>query len=147
MPEQADWLSTVRGLLDVIGASDVTELQYQGRELRLRLQRRPAAASGRSAAPPEPQTAGDLHALPAPLTGVYYAAPAPDAEPYVREGDWLEPGMVLGLIETMKVYNEVLADEGGRLVRAHVASGQLVQQGDVLFTIDPRAPAPGQETP
>src|SRR6267154_2217574 len=111
MPEPADWLSTVRGLLDVIGASDVTELQYQGRGLRLRLQRRPAAASARIPGPPDPRPTTDLHALPAPLTGVYYAAPAPDAEPYVREGDWLEPGMVLGLIETMKVYNEVLADE------------------------------------
>jgi len=54
---------------------------------------------------------------------------------------------LLGLIETMKVYNEVLADERGRLVQAHAASGQLVQQGEVLFTIDPRAPAPSQETP
>jgi biotin carboxyl carrier protein len=147
MPEPADWLSTVRGLLDVIGASDVTELQYQGRTLRLRLQRRPSAAGGRTQGPSDPRAASDLHTLPAPLTGVYYAAPAPDAEPYVREGDWLEPGMVLGLIETMKVYNEVLADERGQLVQAHVASGQLVQQGEVLFTIDPRAPAPSQETP
>ena len=147
MPEQADWLSTVRGLLDVIGTSDVTELQYQGRALRLRLQRRPAAAGVRITGPADPRAASDLHALLAPLTGVYYAASAPDAEPYAREGDWLEPGMVLGLIETMKVYNEVLADERGRLVQAHVASGQLVQQGEVLFTIDPRAPAPSQETP
>lgn len=147
MPEQADWLSTVRGLLDVIGTSDVTELQYQGRALRLRLQRRPAAAGARITGPPDPRPASDLHALLAPLTGVYYAAPAPEAEPYVREGDWLEPGMVLGLIETMKVYNEVLADERGRLVQAHVTSGQLVQQGEVLFTVDPRASAPSQETP
>jgi acetyl-CoA carboxylase biotin carboxyl carrier protein len=146
MAEQADWLATVRGLLEVVGASDVTELQYQGRALRLRLQRRPGAAGGRALAAPD-GARSDLHRLTAPLTGVYYAAPAPEAEPYVQEGDWLEPGMVLGLIETMKVYNEVLADGRGRLLEIRVASGQLVQQGDVLFTIDPRAPAPGLETP
>src|SRR5436190_13226825 len=122
-------------------ATAVPGMNAKERAVRLPLKRRPPAAGARLMGPADPRAASDLHALPAPLTGVYYAAPAPDAEPYVREGDWLEPGMLLGLIETMKVYNEVLADERGRLVQAHAASGQLVQQGEVLFTIDPRAPA------
>ena|SRR5581483_3613569 len=147
MRDQDGWLATVRGLLGVLGASDVTEFHYQGRDIRVRLLRRPTLDAQAAPVGPAQEPAADLYALTAPLTGVFYTAPSPHAEPYVQEGDWLEPGTVVGLIEAMKVFNEVVADVGGRLVRVHAATGQLVHQGDVLLSVDPRATAPGREAP
>ncbi|MBX5490322.1 MAG: biotin carboxyl carrier domain-containing protein [Chloroflexi bacterium] len=141
MPEGSDWTDTVRALLGALRDTDVVELRYARRGLRLRLRRRPTAAGraeGEAVAPEA--TPGELHTLCAPLTGVFYRAPAPDAEPYVREGEWVEAGRVVGLIEAMKVFNEVQADVAGRAVRFLVASGQLVQQGAPLLHLAPRAP-------
>jgi acetyl-CoA carboxylase biotin carboxyl carrier protein len=138
--EESDWTATVRALLAALRDTDVVELRYARPGLRLRLRRRPAAGgdvaegAGATAAAPEA-----LHPLGAPLTGVFYRAPAPDAEPYVREGEWVEAGRVVGLIEAMKVFNEVQADVAGRVVRFLAASGQLVQQGAPLLYLDPRA--------
>ena len=95
MREQDGWLATVRSLLGVLGASDVTEFQYQGRDIRVRLLRRPALQVQAAPAGATQQPAADLYALTAPLTGVFYAAPSPQADSYVREGDWLEPGTVI----------------------------------------------------
>ncbi|HLI29177.1 MAG TPA: acetyl-CoA carboxylase [Chloroflexota bacterium] len=140
MREESDWTATVRALLTALRDTDVVELRYARPGLRLRLRRRPAAGgdvaegAGATAAAPEA-----LHPLGAPLTGVFYRAPAPDAEPYVREGEWVEAGRVVGLIEAMKVFNEVQADVAGRVVRFLAASGQLVQQGAPLLYLDPRA--------
>jgi acetyl-CoA carboxylase biotin carboxyl carrier protein len=141
MDREARWLDTLHTLFANLAESDVVELRYQGPGLRVRLRRR---ASPRTAATQAfVDGRGDrLHALRAPLTGVFYAAPSPQAEPYVQEGDWVEPGRVMALIETMKVFNEVLADERGRVQRIHVISGQLVHQGDPLFSIDPQGSPP-----
>ncbi|HZU07864.1 MAG TPA: biotin/lipoyl-containing protein [Chloroflexota bacterium] len=147
MSEQAGWLATVRRLLAVIHETDIVELHYQGPALRLRLHRQPGRPPGAAGPAPPAGEQQALHVVRAPLTGVFYAAPAPQAEPYVREGDWVEPGKVVGLIETMKVFNEVHADTRGRVVRVHVRSGQLVHQDEPLLTIDPQAAAPGQERP
>jgi acetyl-CoA carboxylase biotin carboxyl carrier protein len=138
--EGGDWTTTVRALLAALRETDVVELRYARPGLRLRLRRRPAGGGGvagdvgADAAAPEA-----FHTLCAPLTGVFYRAPAPDAEPYVREGEWVEAGRVVGLIEAMKVFNEVQADVAGRVVRFLAASGQLVQQGAPLLHLDPRA--------
>jgi biotin carboxyl carrier protein len=140
--ELVGWLATVRRLLAVIHDTDIVELHYQGPALRLRLRRQPGRPPGTPGPAPPAGEQRALHVVRAPLTGVFYAAPAPQGE-----GDWVEPGKVVGLIETMKVFNEVHADTRGRVVRVHVRSGQLVHQDEPLLTLDPQAAAPGQERP
>lgn len=70
-----------------------------------------------------------------PMTGIYYASPSPGRPPFVKVGDVVSPGQVVGLIEAMKVFNEITATVGGTVASTPVADGQLVQPGEVLLTI------------
>ena len=74
----------------------------------------------------------------APLTGVWYSAPSPGARPYVAEGDEVAAGQVLGLIEAMKLFNEIKSDASGTVTRLLVESGTLVKRRQPLLEVDPR---------
>ncbi|MCC6617734.1 MAG: biotin/lipoyl-binding protein [Chloroflexi bacterium] len=74
----------------------------------------------------------------APLTGVWYPAPSPGARPYVNEGDEVANGQVIGLIEAMKLFNEIKSDVSGRIVQVLVESGTLVKRKQPLLEVDPR---------
>ena len=73
----------------------------------------------------------------APFTGVFYRSPTPSARSYVSEGDWVTAETVVGLVETMKIFNEVTADVSGRIVGFRAENGQLVHAGDALVLIEP----------
>jgi acetyl-CoA carboxylase biotin carboxyl carrier protein len=74
----------------------------------------------------------------APLTGVWYPAPSPGARPYVNEGDEIAAGQVIGLIEAMKLFNEIKSDASGRITRVLAESGTLVKRKQPLLEVDPR---------
>jgi biotin carboxyl carrier protein len=74
----------------------------------------------------------------APLTGVWYTAPSPGARPYVAEGDEIAAGQVLGLIEAMKLFNEIKSDVAGTVTRLLVETGTLVKRKQPLLEVDPR---------
>jgi len=97
-----------------------------------------AAAGGMAAqaAEPEPESARS-HAVLAPLTGLFYTAPSPGAEPYVREGAEIHVGQVIGLIEAMKLFNEIKSDIAGRVVRYCVETGALVKAKQPLIEVEP----------
>ena len=67
------------------------------------------------------------------MTGIYYSAPSPSSPPYLQEGDTVTAGQVIGLIEAMKVFNEIPAPTSGVVVKVTVESGQLVNLGDPLM--------------
>jgi acetyl-CoA carboxylase biotin carboxyl carrier protein len=96
-----------------------------------------AGPTGAAASPFGAPAAG-MRFVSAPLTGVWYASPSPGARPYVREGDEIASGQVVGLIEAMKLFNEIKADAGGRITRILVESGTLVKRQQPLLEIDPR---------
>lgn len=77
------------------------------------------------------------HVVAAPLTGLFYNSPSPGAEPYVREGGQVNVGQVIGLIEAMKLFNEIKSDMSGRVVRIHAATGALVKAKQALIEIEP----------
>jgi acetyl-CoA carboxylase biotin carboxyl carrier protein len=84
--------------------------------------------------PPRPRGA---HAILAPLTGVYYRAPSPGAEPYVRDGGSVNAGQVIGLIEAMKLFNEIKSDVTGTVRHIAASDGDLVKARQVLLEVDP----------
>jgi acetyl-CoA carboxylase biotin carboxyl carrier protein len=85
-----------------------------------------------------PIKANERHELvKSPIVGTYYDAPAPGAAPFVSVGDKVKPKQVLCIIESMKLMNEIEAEEAGVIVAKHVESGRPVEYGELLFTIRP----------
>ena len=74
----------------------------------------------------------------APLTGVWYTAPSPESRPYVQVGSQVATGQVIGLIEAMKLFNEIKADISGTVTRVLVENGTLVKRQQPVLEIDPR---------
>ena len=70
-----------------------------------------------------------------PMVGVFYAAPSPDAEPFVTRGSKVKKGDTLCIIEAMKLMNEVIAERDGEIVEVLAESGELVEFGQTLFRI------------
>ena len=72
------------------------------------------------------------------MVGTFYRAPAPDAAPFVAEGDLVKEGQVLCVIEAMKLMNEIEAKAAGRIARVLVENAQPVEYGQPLFLVEPR---------
>ena len=73
----------------------------------------------------------------APLTGIFYASPAPGSAPYVADGGEVAVGQIIGLIEEMKLFNEIKSDLSGRVVRVVAESGSLVKAKQPLIEVEP----------
>lgn len=83
-------------------------------------------AEGRSG----PQT------IDSPLVGTFYRAPSPEAQPYAKIGDRVSADTVVGIIEAMKVLNEIKAEKSGVIKEILVENGQPVEYGEALFVIE-----------
>src|SRR4051794_19000867 len=138
------WLAEARAVLREVLRSDVAEFELSGPELRLRVKRRAEPGTDVPVEPAGQRAEIDerhLISVAAPLTGIFYGAPSPGARPYVGVGEWAESGAVVGLIEAMKVFNEVTAERPGRVARILATDGSLVHGGEPLLLLDPDAAA------
>jgi acetyl-CoA carboxylase biotin carboxyl carrier protein len=98
------------------------------------------AATGASAAAPAPTPAAGPPARPAvmaPLSGIWYGSPAPGSAPYVNVGGEVAVGQVIGLIEAMKLFNEIKSDKAGRVAKINAENGKLVRAKQPLIEVDP----------
>ncbi len=91
----------------------------------------PAPAGGMCAA----SEARDYISVKSPIVGVFYAAPADNAAPYVSIGDSVAKGQTLCIVEAMKLMNEIASEEDGVISEVCVANGQIVEYGTELFRI------------
>jgi len=148
-------MDEIRGILQALEGTCVSEFEYQHGDLRLRIHRStgavpaavessPAALGGAptpaSAGPVVPETAGPGPAagqdvIKSPIVGTFYRSPDPNSPPFVNVGDHVRVGQVLCIIEAMKLMNEIEAEVAGEIVQVHPGNGQPVQYGDPLFTI------------
>ena len=134
----------VRQLGAVLSELGLSELEVSWGEVRVRLHRATTPAVGATGAGAGPSREGVADVVPgplvtieAPIVGTFYRASSPTAEPYVAEGDTLKEGQILGIIEAMKLMNEIESKVSGRLVKIVVENGQPVEYGQPLFLIDP----------
>ncbi|MFZ8813780.1 MAG: acetyl-CoA carboxylase biotin carboxyl carrier protein [Thermus aquaticus] len=100
----------------------------------------PAPAPAEAAPAPEASKADGCPGcveIRAPIVGTFYRAPAPDAPPYVKEGDRVEKGQVLCIIEAMKLMNEIESEVSGIVKKILVENGEPVEYGQPLFLIQP----------
>jgi acetyl-CoA carboxylase biotin carboxyl carrier protein len=144
-------------LIDLVGRDNVREIEVERRFLGGRI--RVTGASPEPASRPDPgpvpareerepevvgpvsPTAADadgLHTVASPLVGLFFRASAPDAPPYVEEGDMVTVGQTLCVIETMKIMNEIEADAAGRISRILAENGRPVEYNTPLFLIEPQ---------
>jgi acetyl-CoA carboxylase biotin carboxyl carrier protein len=75
------------------------------------------------------------HEILSPLPGTFYRSATPDAPPYKTEGDSVEVGDVIGLVEVMKQFSEIMADAAGRVERFLVPNGEPVEPGQSLAVL------------
>lgn len=76
------------------------------------------------------------YTIKSPLPGIFYRRPDPDAEPFVKEGDRIEPGTVIGLVGVMKTFHQITADAAGRLERFLVENEDAIRPGQEIAVID-----------
>ena len=154
MAERDPLIAAVDLLGPAFERAGLDELEIQAGELRVRLARPvvaapaavPAPAPAPAVAPTGPtdgqhpfgEPAPGMRFVHAPLTGVWYTAPSPGARPYVSVGDEVAAGQVLGLIEAMKLFNEIKSDVSGTVTRLLAESGTLVKRKQPIVEIDPR---------
>ena len=81
-------------------------------------------------------TQEDVYRVSSPVVGSFYAAPSPDAPPFVTIGSRVEKGDILCIIEAMKTFNEIESEQAGTISRIAVQNGDLVEYGQVLFELE-----------
>tara|TARA_B100000315_G_scaffold259295_1_gene314767 strand:+ start:2586 stop:3113 length:528 start_codon:yes stop_codon:yes gene_type:complete len=139
-------------LIDLFQRKDIDELEIEQAGTRVKLgkqsesgaQRTQSFEFERSSTPKEktavdqPRSDSSLLPITAPLVGTFYRASAADAKPYVEEGDMVRKGQVLGLIEAMKLMNEIESDVDGTVVSVLVENGTPVEYGESLVLVRPQ---------
>ena len=141
---------TLKKLLEIMHEHDLDALKVKVGDRIFELVRReagvavlPAAPGAAPATQMHPSSAPAAAAPPnvkkitAPLVGVFYSAPSPDAEPFVKAGDRIEPGQVVCILEAMKLFNEITSDYAGVVTRIIPENGELVSLGQEMFWIEP----------
>ena len=126
-------------LLEKIQGTKISEIEVTLGDLTLGVKRRTpdAGAPPVAAAPAEPAAAPrNTLSVDSPIAGVFYASPSPTEPAYVQAGDHVSAGQVVGLVEAMKVFNEVHSGHAGTVVSV-LDTGTEVQKGAALLEIDP----------
>ena len=146
-------------LIQLVGSSGVSSVEVEHAGSRVRIEGKapvvavpaaalPAAGAAQPAAAPAPtaveadqpavvdEEAG-LHGVTSPIVGTFYRAPNPDADPYVKVGDYVEKGQTLCIVEAMKLMNEIEADASGTIVKVLPENAQPIEYGEQLFMLRP----------
>lgn len=156
-------MAEIRELADLVDAHGFTDFEFENENIRIRLSKNPApqyiqavqpvqnapaaqpsapsaetgpAVSGAAeTASSEADEDAGLHLITSPIVGTFYRAPAPDKEPYVKEGSKVTPDTVVCIVEAMKLMNEIEADCTGTIVEILVENGKPVEFGQRLFKV------------
>ncbi len=154
-------MAELRELANLVDEHGFTDFEFENANIRVRLSKNPApqfvqAAQSYSpalAASMSPQatqtrtetktettiaevaTDEDLYKIISPIVGTFYHSPAPDKEPYVKEGSKVSPDTIVCIVEAMKLMNEIEAEVSGEVVKIYVENGQPVEYGQPLFGI------------
>jgi acetyl-CoA carboxylase biotin carboxyl carrier protein len=149
-------LDKIKELLALMDENDLAEVEIEeeGKKVRLRkteVKMAPVVAAARAPeqAPAQiqqaPERPKDCVEIPSPMVGTFYRAGSPDADPYVKIGDVVEPETIVCIIEAMKVMNEIKAEMHGEIVDILVENGDVIEFGQPLFLIRPTRPQPEGE--
>ena len=150
-------LRKLKTLIDLVAESGISELEVTEGEGKVRIVKAPpqviaapmqmampaaapqigaqapaaAAAPAAPAAPVVPQG----HIVTSPMVGTFYASPNPEAPAFVKVGQTVKAGDTLGIIEAMKMFNQIEADVSGTVLAILVNNGQPVEFDEPMFVI------------
>ena len=132
----------LEGLKIGLRKGEGSRVEVGRREVKLEPPSLPAESLGQK--PQERKTAAPVSEekylnIVSPMVGTFYGAPAPDADPFVEEGDEVDEETIVCIIEAMKVMNEIRAELSGKIVEILVSNGEAVEFGQPLFLVEPRA--------
>ncbi len=120
---------------------DLSELEIRIGDDRVAVRRPDAGAAAvvptlAPAAAPSPAPPPSGTSITSPLAGTYYGSPRPGADPFVRVGIQVSAGDPIGLVEAMKVFNEITTDHSGEVVAVLVENGDTIAAGQPLIIVD-----------
>jgi acetyl-CoA carboxylase biotin carboxyl carrier protein len=149
-------VETIKFLVRLMSRHDLSEIDLHEGDRRIRLRRgptgavtyapvplpvgpaahAPAAQPGATTPAPAAEPARKLHEIKSEFVGTFYSRPKPEAEPFIKVGSKLKPDTVVGLIEAMKLYNDVPAGCTGVVAEVVVEDKQPVEFNTVLFRVE-----------
>ena len=154
-------MDELRDLANLVDEHGFTDFEFENANIRVRLSKNPApqfiqapqsytpapasapaqtaqsATASQTTDSTSTETPADesLHVITSPIVGTFYRAPAPDKDPYIKEGSNVSPDTIVCIIEAMKLMNEIEAEVSGEVVKIFVENGQSVEYGQPLFGI------------
>ncbi|GIW94240.1 MAG: acetyl-CoA carboxylase, biotin carboxyl carrier protein [Pirellulaceae bacterium] len=148
-------LDRLRALIELMQQHDIAEVDLREGGQRIRVSRgsvvqpvpfepvrvasasAPAGSASSPAATPPPATESpNIVEIKSPMVGTFYSRPNPNAEPFVKVGDHVEPETTVCIIEAMKMFNEIPAEVRGKIVAVLVSDEEPVDYGRPLFKVD-----------
>ena len=139
-------LRKIKKLIELVEESGISELEVRDGSEAIRIARPthvPVAThagirsdAAAHAVTTARRTTTALGVVTAPMAGTFYSASAPNIEPFVTVGAPVDIGQVVGIIESMKMMNEIVADVAGVCCAIEVANGEAVDSGQVLLRIE-----------
>jgi acetyl-CoA carboxylase biotin carboxyl carrier protein len=158
-------IADLKQLIEFLKANQVAEFDLDRGDLKIRLKFSPAEGSQTSlgdlarllnSAPPPVARAAEaaihlpvsadpvsapvasesgLHTVKSPMVGTFFSSPSPGAPQFVSVGDRIAKGQVIGIVEAMKLMNEIESDAAGEVVKCLVTNGQPIEYGQPLFAV------------
>lgn len=150
-PKQEKMVEQVGELFEIMKQERIEELEISRADSRIHLKRKghgapqhapvpvaaavtPAPSSAPAEEPAKPAFSGET--IQSPIMGVMYRAPSPSSPPFVKEGEVVDAGKTLCIVEAMKVMNEIKADRRMKIVKILVENGKSITANQDLFQIE-----------
>ncbi|MBL7071315.1 MAG: acetyl-CoA carboxylase biotin carboxyl carrier protein [Candidatus Omnitrophica bacterium] len=148
-------IKEIKEMIILMNENNLSEFELEKQGLKIRLRKgsdglvekvieRPVAPVLSAANAPQAGPGGTAQAaaskaneIKSPMVGTFYAAPSPDAQPFVGPGDIIEVGQVVCIIEAMKLMNEIKSDIKGKVTSVLVENSDPVEFGQALFLVEP----------
>ena len=135
-------IGTVRELISMMGKGGISELDLSTGDITIRLRGQSHSAPTSPVGQLPPGSVGvdgseeePGHVVTSPMIGTYYSAPSPGDAPFVHIGDEVEVGQVVGIVEAMKIMNEIISDRAGVVIEVMVENAQPVEYGSPLIRL------------
>ncbi|MCI5900304.1 MAG: acetyl-CoA carboxylase biotin carboxyl carrier protein [Lachnospiraceae bacterium] len=136
-------LENILKLIDKVSVSGLTEFTLEEGNLQLSMKKEEMPVKNVTTSVevkgaenvPTPVMEEEGNQVTSPLVGTFYLAPSPDAAPFVNIGDTVKKGQTLGIIEAMKLMNEIECEYDGVVADVLVKNGEMVEYGQPLFVI------------